>query len=63
MNPQKKLILQIVSFTGLAISFVPAFLVFQGMLSKDAYLRLMMVGMLLWFGSAVFWIKPDHLGK
>jgi len=63
MNSQKKLILQIISFIGLALSIIPAFLLFGGMLAKDTYLLLMIVGMVLWFGSALFWIKPDHFGQ
>jgi hypothetical protein len=63
MNSQKKLILQIISFTGLAISIIPAFLLFGGMLAKDTYLQLMIVGMVLWFGTALFWVKPDHFGQ
>lgn len=60
MNYRTKRILQAISFTGLAVSIIPAFLVFGGILSKGAYLNLMVVGMLMWFGSAVFWIRKDH---
>lgn len=63
MNPTMKLALQIVSFIGLALSIIPAFLAFAGVLSKDAYLQMMLVGMFLWFGTAIFWIKADHLGE
>ena len=63
MSSQKKLILQIISFIGLALSIIPALLVFGGILAKDTYLQLMIAGMILWFGTAVFWIKPDHFGQ
>ena len=63
MNSQKKFILQIISFIGLALSIIPVFLVFGGILTKDTYLQLMIVGMILWFSTAVFWIKPDHFGQ
>lgn len=63
MNSQKKLILQIISFIGLVLSIIPAFLLFGEMLAKDTYLQLMIVGMVLWFGTALFWIKPDHFGQ
>ncbi|MHC4477745.1 MAG: hypothetical protein ACYTEL_19035 [Planctomycetota bacterium] len=63
MNLQKKFILQIISFIGLALSIIPAFLLFGGILAKDTYLQLMIVGMILWFSTAVFWIKPDHFGQ
>ena len=54
--------LQIVSFIGLALSVVPAFLVFGGVIAKQTYLEIMLLGMVLWFSTAVFWIKKDHLG-
>ena len=63
MNSQKKFILQIISFIGLALSIIPVFLVFGGILVKDIYLQLMIAGMILWFATAVFWIKPDHFGQ
>ena len=61
MNSQKKIILQIISLIGLALSIIPAFLSFGGILAKDTYLQLMIVGMVLWFGTAVFWIKSKSL--
>ena len=60
MTSRTKLILQIISFLGLALSIIPAFLVFGGILSKEVYLGLMIVGMVLWFGTAVFWIRKEH---
>ncbi len=32
------------------------------MMAKETYFQLLLVGMLLWFGTAIFWIKPDDLG-
>lgn len=57
-----KIILQVISFAGLALSILPAFLVFGGILSREMYYHLMVAGTLMWFGSAVFWIRKDHLG-
>ncbi|TWU27726.1 hypothetical protein [Bythopirellula polymerisocia] len=62
MTSTAKRILQLISYFGLAISFVPALLVFQGMMSKDTYFQLLLLGMLLWFSTAILWIKPDNLG-
>jgi hypothetical protein len=62
MTSRTKRILQVISFIGLALSLIPAFLVFNGMLSREIYFHLMVAGMLMWFGTAVFWIKKDHLG-
>jgi len=61
MTSQKKLILQIISFLGLALSIIPAFLVFGAIISKETYLWLMVLGMVMWFSTAIFWIKRDHL--
>jgi hypothetical protein len=63
MNSSRRRILQIISFIGLAMSIVPAFLVFGGIIAKDTYLLFMIVGMILWFGTAMFWIKPEHFGQ
>jgi hypothetical protein len=62
MTSQTKYTLQAISFAGLALSIIPAFLVFGGMLSREIYLHLMVTGMLLWFCTAIFWIRKDHLG-
>ena len=61
MTSQKKLILQVISFLGLALSIIPAFLVFGAIISKETYLWLMILGMVMWFSTAIFWIKRDHL--
>lgn len=63
MTSTTKNILQAISYCGLALSIIPAFLVYWGTLSKEAYFQWMIVGMLLWFGSAIFWVKPDHFGE
>lgn len=63
MTAQTRLILKIISYLGLAVSVAPAFLVFGGILSKPAYLNLMVIGMVMWFGTATFWIRRDHLGE
>ena len=61
MTSQKKLILQVISFLGLALSIIPAFLVFGAIIFKETYLWLMILGMVMWFSTAIFWIKRDHL--
>lgn len=62
MTTRTKRMLQMISFTGLALSIIPSFLVFGEILSKEVYFRLMAAGMLTWFCTAVFWIRKDHLG-
>lgn len=63
MNAILKLLLQIVSYVGLALSIIPAFLMYAGTVSREAYLWWMLVGMFLWFGTAIFWVKGDHLSE
>ena len=60
MTPQRKRILQSISFAGLALSVIPAFLVFGGLLSSEIYLHVTAAGMVMWFGTAIFWVKKDH---
>jgi len=55
-----KTVLKLVSYTGLALSLVPAFLFFAGKLDRPVYLNLLIAGMILWFATAIFWIKSDH---
>lgn len=62
MRAPGRRILQAVSFAGPALSIIPAFLVFGGLLSMEIYFHLMVAGMLMWFGTAIFWIKKDNLG-
>jgi hypothetical protein len=61
MTSRTKHILQVISFVGLALSIIPSFLVFGGVISKEVYFRLMAAGMVMWFCTAVFWIKKEHL--
>ncbi len=63
MNRPIRFRLQMVSLLGLALSIVPAMLLFAGGITRETYLRLLVLGMLLWFGSAVIWIRPEHTPK
>jgi hypothetical protein len=63
MTANLKRALQTISMLGLALSILPAVLVFAGSLTKETYFNLIVLGMVLWFGTAVFWIKPDHFGQ
>jgi hypothetical protein len=55
------LILKIISYLGLALSIVPAFLVFAGKIELETHYQLMIAGMVMWFGTAPFWMKPTTL--
>lgn len=54
-----KTLLKLVSFVGLALTILPAVFVFVGALPVERHYLLAAVGMALWFGSAVLWIKPE----
>lgn len=55
------LLLKILSFTGLALTIVPSLLVFTDTISFNMHTNLMVVGMLLWFGTSPFWMKEKKL--
>lgn len=61
MTPTIRFILKLIGYLGLALSIIPAVLVFRETVSTGTYYRLLVLGMLLWFCTAVFWIKADHL--
>ena len=60
MNDMVQSMLKLASFCGLACSVVPAVLVYAGQIPKETCFTLMVVGMLLWFSTAIWWIRPDH---
>ena len=49
-------VLKIVSLVGLLLTIVPAFLVFSGTLQLEQHYTLMLIGTLVWFLSAPFWM-------
>ncbi len=49
-------LLKILSYTGLALTVVPAVLVLAGIISWRAHAVLMLVGAALWFSTASFWM-------
>jgi hypothetical protein len=51
-----RLLLQLLSFIGLALTIVPAVLVFTGHLAFETNQTLMLIGMVLWFGATPFWM-------
>ncbi len=50
------MILKILSCIGLVMTILPAFLVFNKSMSIELYKNVIMVGTLLWFTTAPFWI-------
>jgi hypothetical protein len=52
-----KTFLKAASFIGLALTIVPAFLVYHDTLTWDSHALLMLVGTVLWFLTAPFWMR------
>ncbi|MDZ7690923.1 MAG: hypothetical protein U5K69_07260 [Balneolaceae bacterium] len=56
-----KILLIIVSLAGLALTLVPSILVFMQDISLADHKFYMIIGMILWFTTAPFWIKEQEL--
>ena len=54
-----KTLLKLASLAGLLLTVGPAFLVFAGRIPWSTHATLMLVGTLLWFLSAPFWMKKE----
>jgi len=56
-----KSILKIISFAALALTLTPSFLVFWGYIEPSLSKTLMLIGTIIWFGTASFWmIKSEE---
>ncbi len=51
-----KALLKILSFIGLLLTVVPSLLVFAGTMDISQHKMYMLLGTVLWFGSAPFWL-------
>jgi hypothetical protein len=58
----KKLLI-VLSFIGLALTIIPSFLVFNGVIVQKTNFWMMGVGMILWFVTAPFWMKSKSLDE
>ncbi|OFY57315.1 MAG: hypothetical protein A2Y87_05885 [Bacteroidetes bacterium RBG_13_46_8] len=56
-----KTIFKFISFAGLALTIVPSFFVFRGVMVMKTHYLLMAIGFVLWFATAPFWIKSKSL--
>jgi hypothetical protein len=52
-----KNILKIISFIGLGLTLIPSFLVYQGVLSPETNNNFMLIGTIIWFLTAPFWMN------
>lgn len=50
-------LLKILSYLGLILTAIPSIFYFMGKISQETSHDLMVVGMILWFVSAPFWIN------
>ena len=55
-----KTLIKILSYLGLVMTIVPAFLVFFGIIGMEENKRIMAVGMLVWFVTAPFWMNKKE---
>lgn len=58
-----QVILKLISFVGLCLTIVPAFLVFAGSIELSLNKNLMLAGTLLWFCTAPFWMNKEKVQK
>lgn len=54
-----KSLLKIISFIALAVTLVPSFLVFKGIITPELSKTLMLIGTIVWFVSASFWMNTS----
>jgi hypothetical protein len=55
-----KALIKLISSVGLALTVVPAALVFAGETSWDTHATLMLIGTLLWFATSPFWMREER---
>ncbi|MCA9239078.1 MAG: hypothetical protein KDA37_02710 [Planctomycetales bacterium] len=63
MTTSTEAALKVIAVLGLMLSVLSGILVFAGTISPTTHNWLMVLGMLMWFGTAVFWIKAKPLGE
>lgn len=57
-----KRVARYLSFVGLGLTVVPSMFTFAGLLTPDANKTFMLIGTILWFGAAMFWMKSNRQG-
>lgn len=53
-------ILKIISFIGLAFTLIPSFLVMKGVIDPQHSKILMLIGTIVWFITASFWMNKKE---
>lgn len=54
-----KTILIVISFVGLVLTLLPAFLVFENVIGWETYITVMNIGTIVWFLTAPLWMKKE----
>jgi hypothetical protein len=54
-----KILLKIISFCGLGLTLIPSLLLFSGQISASTCKLLMLLGTVLWFVTAPFWMNES----
>lgn len=52
-----RVLVKLISLIGLVLTVVPAFLVFGGVIVWQTHANLMLLGAVLWFATAPFWMR------
>tara|TARA_R110002020_G_scaffold475921_1_gene714559 strand:+ start:7679 stop:7867 length:189 start_codon:yes stop_codon:yes gene_type:complete len=55
-----KNILKIIPFAALALTLIPSFLVLKGSITPELSKTLMLIGTIIWFGTASFWMNKSE---
>jgi len=58
-----KLVLKIISYIGIGLTIIPSILFLMDKIELPQLKLYMLIGVFVWFGSAVFWVgkKKDEL--
>ena len=54
-----RLLLKFMSFTGLALTLIPSFLVYLDIITIEHHKIIALVGTILWLCSAPFWLNRE----
>jgi len=55
-----KSLIKLISYFGLALTIIPAFLVFNGKITLEFSKWLMLIGTIVWFLSAPTWMNKNE---
>lgn len=58
-----RIAIRIASFIGLALTAFPSILMFNGKINFQQYTNYMLIGTILWFATAPFWVGKENKKK